>query len=63
MGRKLILIDMGEVCHGNPIEDLSHTYSSMMGLVGDYQEILGMGEELAHRFFPERNARLFPGSR
>lgn len=48
---ELILIDMGEVCHGHPLEDLSHTYSSMRGLVGDYEAILGMNEELAHRCF------------
>lgn len=48
---ELILIDMGEVCHGNPLQDLSHTYSSMMGLVGNYREIVGMDEEVAHRCY------------
>lgn len=48
---ELILIDMGEVCCGNPLEDLSHSYSSMIGLVGDYQSIIGMPEEVSHRVF------------
>lgn len=59
---ELFLIDMGEVCHGNPIEDLSHTYSSMMGLVGDYQEILGMDESLAHRCFLSAMQTYFDGA-
>lgn len=48
---ELILIDMGEVCHGNPLEDLSHSYSSMKNLQGNYREILGMDEEVAHQCF------------
>lgn len=46
-----LLIDMGEVCHGNPLHDLGHTYSSMRGLVGDYQTIIGMDEAASHACF------------
>lgn len=50
-GTELMFIDMGEVCYGNPLLDLGHTYSSLVGLVGDYQAIVGFPEQTSHRFF------------
>jgi hypothetical protein len=50
-GTELMFIDMGEVCYGNPLLDLGHTYSSLVGLVGDYQAIVGFSEQTSHRFF------------
>ena len=50
-GSELLFIDMGEVSYGNPLLDLGHTYSSLVGLVGDYQTIVGFPEETSHRFF------------
>lgn len=49
---ELILIDMGEVCHGHPLQDLSHTCSSLRGLNGgNYMEIIGMEEEECRCFY------------
>lgn len=48
---ELMLIDMGEVGYGNPLLDLAHTYSAMMGLIGDYDTIIGFPEQQSHRFF------------
>lgn len=50
-GDDLMLIDMGEVGYGHPIIDLSHAYSAMVKLVGDYQTIIGMPKELANKMF------------
>lgn len=50
-GNELMLIDMGEVSYGNPLIDLGHTYATMMGLIGDYNNVVGFDEELGHRFF------------
>ena len=43
---ELMLIDMGEVCYGHPVLDLAHAYSSMVSLVGDYNQIVGIPREL-----------------
>jgi uncharacterized protein (TIGR02172 family) len=50
-GDEPMLIDMGEVGYGHPMSDLGHCYSSMMTLVGCYEDIIGMSEEIAHRLF------------
>ncbi|MBE6340537.1 MAG: STAS domain-containing protein [Bacteroidales bacterium] len=42
---ELMLIDMGEVGYGHPIVDLGHSYSAMMALVGNYEQIIGIPEE------------------
>lgn len=46
---EMMLIDMGEICSGHPLQDLGHTYSSMVGLVGNFETILGMSQELSYR--------------
>ena len=43
---ELMLIDMGEVGYGHPVLDLAHAYSSMVSLVGDYDQIVGIPREL-----------------
>ena len=43
---ELMLIDMGEVGYGHPVLDLAHAYSSMVSLVGDYDQIIGIPREL-----------------
>ena len=43
---EMMLIDMGEVGYGHPILDLAHAYSSMVTLVGDYDQIIGIPREL-----------------
>ena len=43
---ELMLIDMGEIGYGHPLLDLGHAYSSMVKLVGDYDQIIGMPCEL-----------------
>ena len=43
---ELMLIDMGEVGYGHPVLDLAHAYSSMVSLVGDYNQIVGIPREL-----------------
>lgn len=48
---ELMLIDMGEVGYGHPILDLAHAYSAMVGLVGDYEKIIGMPRELGTRLW------------
>lgn len=46
-GNDLMLIDMGEVGYGHPIIDLGHSYSAMVTLVGDYEQIIGIPKEYA----------------
>lgn len=45
-GDELMLIDMGEVSYGHPLIDLAHAYSAMVGLVGNYEDIIGIPEAL-----------------
>ena len=45
---ELMLIDMGEVGYGHPIIDLGHSYSAMMALVGDYEQIIGLPQQLCN---------------
>jgi len=42
---ELMLIDMGEVGYGHPLLDLGHAYSAMVGLIGDYEKIIGITRE------------------
>lgn len=48
---ELMLIDMGEVSYGHPLLDLGHAYSSMVGLIGDYEKIIGIPRELGQRLW------------
>lgn len=50
-GDELMLIDMGEVGYGHPLLDLGHAYSAMVGLVGDYDSIIGMPKETGQRLW------------
>jgi uncharacterized protein (TIGR02172 family) len=43
---QLMLIDMGEVGYGHPLIDLGHAQSAMVGLIGDYEKMIGMPREL-----------------
>ena len=45
---ELMLIDMGEVGYGHPVLDLAHAYSAMVTLIGSYDDIIGLPEQLAH---------------
>lgn len=48
---ELMLIDMGEVGFGHPLLDLGHAYASMVGLIGDYENIIGVPRELGLRLW------------
>lgn len=48
---ELMIIDMGEVGYGHPLLDMGHVYSPMVGLVGDYEKIIGMPRELGRRLW------------
>lgn len=48
-GDEPMLIDMGEIGFGHPIIDLGNTHSAMMKLVGDYEQLIGLPEELSHQ--------------
>ena len=50
-GDELMLIDMGEVGYGHPLLDLGHAYSAMVTLAGDYDQIIGMPQELGVRLW------------
>ena len=50
-GGELMLIDMGEVGYGHPLLDLSHAYSAMVTLVGDYEKIIGIPRELGQELW------------
>lgn len=43
-----MLIDMGEVGYGHPMIDLGHSYSPMVALIGDYEQIIGLPQQLAN---------------
>ena len=48
---QLMLIDMGEIGYGHPMLDLGHAYSAMVGLVGDYEKIIGIPRELGQNLW------------
>ena len=58
---ELMLIDMGEVSYGNPLLDLGHSYSSMVGLIGDYEKTIGIPRELGQRFWDKAIRCYFDG--
>lgn len=47
-GDELMLIDMGEVGYGHPLIDLGHAHSAMVGLIGDYDQLIGMSREVGN---------------
>lgn len=61
-GDELMLIDMGEVGYGHPIIDLGHSYSAMMALVGDYEQIIGLPEEYAKDVWQRMIGHYFEGA-
>ena len=61
-GDELMLIDMGEVGYGHPIIDLGHSYSAMMALVGDYEQIIGLPEEYAKDVWQRMIGHYFKGA-
>ena len=58
-GDELMLIDMGEMGYGHPMLDLGHAYSPMMALVGDYEAITGMPEEMTHTLWQRMTDHYF----
>ena len=60
-GDELMLIDMGEVGYGHPIIDISNSYSPMMTLVGDYQQIVGMTKQQANYMWDKMIHYYFEG--
>ena len=50
-GDEMMLIDMGEIGYGHPLLDMGHAYSAMVGLVGDYEKIIGMPRETGERLW------------
>jgi len=60
-GDELMLIDMGEVAYGHPVLDLGHAYSAMVGLVGDYEKIIGIPRELGQRLWDKAIGYYFEG--
>ncbi|MBO7118967.1 MAG: STAS domain-containing protein [Bacteroidaceae bacterium] len=58
---ELMLIDMGEVSYGHPLLDLGHAYASMVGLIGDYEKIIGMPRDLGRRFWERAIDYYFAG--
>lgn len=58
---ELMLIDMGEVAYGHPLLDLGHAYSAMVSLVGDYEKIIGMPQELGQRLWDKAIDCYFEG--
>ena len=61
-GDELMLIDMGEVGYGHTIIDLGHSYSAMMALVGDYEQIIGLPEEYAKDVWQRMIGHYFEGA-
>lgn len=58
---ELMLIDMGEVGYGHPVLDLGHAYSSMVSLIGDYEQIIGLPQKLCHNVFHRMIGYYFSG--
>ena len=61
-GNDLMLIDMGEVGYGHPIIDLGHSYSAMVTLVGDYEQIIGIPETYANDVWKRMIRHYFEGA-
>ncbi len=60
-GDELMLIDMGEVSYGHPMLDLGHAHSSMVNLIGDYEKIIGLPQELARQMWNRAMEYYFAG--
>lgn len=60
-GGALMLIDMGEVGYGHPVQDLAHAYSAMVSLVGDYAGTIGMPRELGLQLWERAIGYYFEG--
>jgi len=58
---ELMLIDMGELGYGHPLTDLAHAYSAMVTLVGDYEKIIGMPQELGIQLWERAIGYYFEG--
>jgi len=58
---ELMLIDMGEVGFGHPIIDLGHSYSAMVSLVGNYEQIIGIPENLGKSLWFKMIENYFEG--
>ena len=60
-GGQLMLIDMGEVGYGHPVQDVAHAYSAMVSLVGDYEGTIGMPRELGLQLWERAIGYYFEG--
>lgn len=60
-GDELMLIDLGEIGYGHPILDLGHAYSSMVSLLGDYEEVIGIPRDYGIRFWKRMLPYYFEG--
>lgn len=58
---ELMLIDMGEVGYGHPLQDLGHAYSSLVTLLGDYDAIIGMPREYGKQLWQKFMHYYFEG--
>ncbi len=57
-----MLIDMGEVGYGHPLIDLGNSYSSMVTLLGDYEQIIGLPQSLARELWNRMIGYYFEGA-
>ncbi len=60
-GDEPMLIDMGEVGYGHPMIDLGFCYSSMVKLVGDSMQIIGLTSEMASQVWHKMSEFYFEG--
>ena len=60
-GDEIMLIDMGEVGYGHPLIDLGHSYSSMVMLLGSYEQIIGLPQHLANEMWHRMIRYYFDG--
>ena len=61
-GDELMLIDMGEVGYGHPLMDLGHSYSAMVSLLGDYDQIIGVSRDLGSQLWMRMIHHYFEGA-
>lgn len=57
-----MLIDMGEVGYGHPLIDLGNSYSSMVTLLGDFEQIIGLPQSLARELWNRMIGYYFEGA-
>ena len=60
-GNELMLIDMGEVGYGHPMIDLGHAHSAMVGLIGDYDQMIGISREVGNDLWQRTMHYYFEG--